>query len=135
MKRLPWRECLAALSLAGCVLAWQPTDTPSAKAEKLAARIPLGAVTLGMSEVIIARETARDAEWKAEAARNKRRAELVEQAKHWQDMAVKTKDSADRELYLVFYRAVRDDIAALDGSQPPAQDTATALPEPMAAQQ
>jgi hypothetical protein len=121
MVRVPWRECLAALSLGGCVLAWQPTDTPEAKAGKLAARIPLGAVTLGMSEMIIARETAREAEWKAEAAKARRRDELLMEAAHWQEVAMTATKDSDRELALVFYRAARDDLAALDGAAPSVQ--------------
>jgi hypothetical protein len=124
MKRVPWSVFVAAASLGGCVLAWQPTDTPGAKAGKLAARIPLGAVTLGMSEVVIARETAREAEWQAEAARARRRDELLKEAAHWQDVAITATKDSDRQLALVFYRAARDDLAALDGAAPPAREGA-----------
>ncbi|HTO09718.1 MAG TPA: hypothetical protein VMR86_21890 [Myxococcota bacterium] len=131
MVRVPWRECLAALSLGGCVLAWQPTDTPGAKAEKLAARIPLGIVSLGASELIIARETAREAEWQAEAAKAKRREELNQEAERWKEAAVaavKAKDEPARQLALTFFEAARADLAALDAPQPPLRDAAAAAP-------
>jgi hypothetical protein len=110
------------MSLGGCVLAWQPTDSPGAKAEKLAARIPLGAVTLGLSEVIIARETAREDEWKAEAAKALRREDLIRQALHWQDVAINATKESDRQLALIFYRAAREDIAALDATPAPPRE-------------
>ena len=128
MFRRRWSVCLTALTLGGCVLAWQPTDTPGAKAGKLAARIPLGVVTLGMSEVVIARETAREAEWQAEAAKAKRREELLKEAERWKAAAVVAKDDAARQLALTFFEAAREDLAALDAPQPPLRDGSASLP-------
>jgi len=115
MRWLRGGVCVTALLLGGCVLAWQPTDSGGAKTGKLFARIPLGVVTLGLSEVVIARETARESEWKAEADKTTRRAALTKEADKWKAAAVATKDEADRKLFLTFFEAARADLAALDG--------------------
>ena len=128
--RRRWVVCLMALTLGGCALAWQPNDSPGTKAGKLAARIPLGAVTLGLSEVIIDRETAREAEWKAEQAKAERRNQLMKEADYWKAAAFAAKDESSRQLALTFFMAAREDLAALDGFRPPRRDEASAAAAP-----
>ena len=114
MRRLALATCL----LCSCALAWQPTDGVGEKAAKLAARIPLGVVTLGISELVIAKESARERQWRVEAEKQARRDQLTAEVEHWKAAAIAATNDSDRQLALTFYQAAREDLAALDAPEP-----------------
>ena len=130
MRRSVWQVCLAASLSGGCVLAWQPLDTTAAKAEKLIARIPLAVVTLGISEVVIDRETAREEQWKAEARRDERKAELRCEMDFWKRTAFETKDDKQRQTAMTLFEAAREDLRALEEAPVPPLRDRTAQAEP-----
>jgi hypothetical protein len=105
---------IAAFFATGCALVWTKDDSTELKAKKLTARIPLALVTLGISEVVIDREYARQQRFDLEKAREKQRAQLVLEMKKWENAAVATTNPGDRELYLRFYDSKRQEIADLD---------------------
>ena len=105
---------IAAFFATGCALVWTSQDDSSQKAKKLAGRIPLAIVTLGISEVVISREYDRDRQFQLERDRKAERVELVRRAQEWQERAVATKDVKDRELFLRFYDSTQQQIADLD---------------------
>lgn len=121
-KRRARRACalgvITALCASGCALVWQRTDTTGEKAAKLAGRVPLALVTLGLSEVVISREVERERQWQIDAQREAQRRNLVEQMQHWQEVAFTAGkgDTERRELALHFFEAARADLAALDAA-------------------
>jgi hypothetical protein len=126
------RVALLACILCGCALAWQPTDSGGVKAGKLAARIPLGIASLGLSELIISKETQRERDWQAAAARRAHREQLTAEVEHWKAAAISASTDADRQLALTLFQAAREDLAAFD--QPPPLAPAPA-PAPLVIQQ
>ncbi len=121
-KRPARRACavavIAALCATGCALVWKPTDTAGQKAAKLTGRVPLAIVTLGLSEVVIGRETEREAQWKAQGQQENRRKELREEMLKWQNAALSAKgDPEQRELAKYFYESARDQLVKLDAQE------------------